>query len=576
MLQRNDPFDGQMSLEDVQSLAKQDARSSIATTTSTISDVDDDVQAKPQQDPMPTWKAGRTLTGAPADLVVINPDIKPITEEKEKHAVFAYGRFNPPTIGHEKLIHATEKVASEHKVPAHIIASHTEGNSKNPVPTKAKVGYLKKVAAKTTKVSSSDKESPNLLTQAANLHKHGTTHLHMVAGSDRVEEYHKLLHKYNGTHEGALYNFKKITVHSAGHRDPDAEGAEGMSGTKMRAAAKSGDHKTFKSGLPKALHPHAEEISNHVRSVKESMGEFIADDLYLEEGASLKTRMKRAQNMRKNKTKMARARDLARKRFAKSIALRRRALKKARQVVRRKLAGERGMEYNKLSMSSKIALDKMVDKRKGAIIKIANKITPRIKRDELSRLHSAMKGTKPTSSPAPFVAEDMSVLISEKAAIALQKKADKNGVDLNTLQQVFARGMTAFKNTNPPGVTPQQWAFSRVNSYLAKGKAFEHDKDLREAEMTRDEKLQKGMNTARNMKMVSFKTLRQVHGTQQQKDIEVDLSDDSEHESSRKKADIIRRRTNQLKDKILEHANKMNENKQQSALAKIASRFNKE
>ena len=194
-----------------------------------------------------------------------------ISEEEERHGVFTFGRFQPATIGHKKLIQATEKVAAKHGVGANIIASHSEGTSKNPIPTKSKVGYLKKLVAPTTTVSNSDKESPSLLQQAAKFHKQGATHLHVVAGSDRVDEYHKLLHKYNGTQEGALFNFKKITVHSAGARDPDAEGTEGMSGTKMRHIAHHGTEDEFKKGLPKELHPDAKEIIGHITSIKEDV-----------------------------------------------------------------------------------------------------------------------------------------------------------------------------------------------------------------------------------------------------------------------------------------------------------------
>lgn len=193
-----------------------------------------------------------------------------ITEAPEKTAAFAFGRFNPPTVGHEKLINKVKSVADEHNATPHIVASHSEGTSKDPLPVKAKVGYLKHVAPEGTKVSSSSKESPSFLHTASKIHSQGYKHLVMVAGSDRVDEYHKTLNKYNnvaGKH--GHYNFKSIKVVSAGQRDPDAEGVEGMSGTKMRAHARAGEMKQFKSGLPKALHPHAEEIANHIRSVKE-------------------------------------------------------------------------------------------------------------------------------------------------------------------------------------------------------------------------------------------------------------------------------------------------------------------
>jgi hypothetical protein len=191
-----------------------------------------------------------------------------ITEAPEKSAAFAFGRFNPPTVGHEKLINKVKSVADEHNATAHIVASHSEGTSKDPLPAKAKVGYLKHVAPEGTKVSGATKESPTFLHAASKLHSQGYKHLVMVAGSDRTEEYNKTLNKYNGVAgKHGHYNFKSIKVVSAGQRDPDAEGVEGMSGTKMRAHARAGEMKQFKSGLPKALHPHADEIVSRIKAV---------------------------------------------------------------------------------------------------------------------------------------------------------------------------------------------------------------------------------------------------------------------------------------------------------------------
>jgi len=193
-----------------------------------------------------------------------------IVEEKEKSATFAFGRFNPPTIGHEKLIHKVESEAKKSGGEAHIIASHSEGTSKNPLPVEKKIGYLKKVSAKGTKVSSSSSEHPTLLHHLVKLHNSGVKHLNMVAGSDRVKEYSDLIHKYNGKQsKHGTYNFKTFKVTSAGERDPDAEGTEGMSGSKLRAKARAGED--IKPALPKALHPHAKEIANHIRTFKEDI-----------------------------------------------------------------------------------------------------------------------------------------------------------------------------------------------------------------------------------------------------------------------------------------------------------------
>ena len=104
------------------------------------------------------------------------------------------------------------------------------------------------------------------LHHAADLHKKGITHLHVVVGSDRKKEMHELLHKYNNKESGhGHYNFKKITVHSAGSRDPDAEGTSGVSGTKQREHASKGHYDKFRKGVPAHLSDkHAKELMHDV------------------------------------------------------------------------------------------------------------------------------------------------------------------------------------------------------------------------------------------------------------------------------------------------------------------------
>lgn len=190
-----------------------------------------------------------------------------IQEEQEKTAVFTFGRNNPPTIGHEKLFDKTLEVAKEHNSKAHLITSHSQDPKKNPLSTSHKVSLIKH-AYPEAHVSSSSKSAPSIFHLASKFHNQGAKHLVMVAGSDRVDEYHKQLHKYNGI-EGnhGYYNFKSIKVVSAGQRDPDAEGAEGMSGTKLRSHAISGNKDKFKSGLMSKLsNKHKEEVYNNVRS----------------------------------------------------------------------------------------------------------------------------------------------------------------------------------------------------------------------------------------------------------------------------------------------------------------------
>ena len=197
-----------------------------------------------------------------------------ILEQKEKHAVLAFGRMNPPTTGHAKLVDKVKEVAKSVGGSHHVVLSHSQDPKKNPLSAKDKLKHAKRFFPDTN-LSTSNKEHPTFLDQAAKLHKSGVTHLHMVAGSDRTEEYKKKLAQYNGTHEGALFNYKKITVHSSGERDPDAEGTEGMSASKMRAHASSGNFKEFKKGVPGHVpEHHAKELFHDVRKhmgVKESV-----------------------------------------------------------------------------------------------------------------------------------------------------------------------------------------------------------------------------------------------------------------------------------------------------------------
>ncbi len=203
-----------------------------------------------------------------------------LTEKTEKHGVLAFGRMNPPTVGHEKLVDKMQDVAKTFGASSHLVVSHSQDPKKNPLSAAQKVKHAKR-AFPGVKVTSSTPDAPHFLAQAAELHKQGITHLHMVAGSDRTDEYYRLLHKYNGVKgPHGSFNFKHIKVHSAGERDPDAEGVEGMSASKMREHAKSGNFKEFRKGVPSKMNDaHAKELFKHVRqgmNIKEDIdAEFV-------------------------------------------------------------------------------------------------------------------------------------------------------------------------------------------------------------------------------------------------------------------------------------------------------------
>jgi nicotinic acid mononucleotide adenylyltransferase len=177
-----------------------------------------------------------------------------------KTVVFAFGRFNPPTTGHELLVKFVKRLAQRNRADHIIYASRTQDKKKNPIAVDRKLHYLNLMFPNTNFKGASDKERTFMEAAAALNKKY--KHLIMVAGSDRVEEYKRLLEKYNGVD----YNFDSIQVISAGERDPDADDATGMSGTKMRALASKGDFAEFKKGLPSAIRMiDARRLMNDIR-----------------------------------------------------------------------------------------------------------------------------------------------------------------------------------------------------------------------------------------------------------------------------------------------------------------------
>ena len=198
----------------------------------------------------------------------ITPDelksLSKIKEAKGRSIAFTFGRFNPPTIGHEKLIN---KVAQQRTDDYIIYLSKTEDTSKNPLSHRVKLATMKQMFPRHAR-SIMVNPSNMILDIATDLYKRGYANITMVVGSDRVREFDTILKKYNGVKSRhGLYDFDSINVASAGERDPDAEGATGMSASKMRAAAKEKDFTLFKKGLPSsfARTKNAQDLFRNVR-----------------------------------------------------------------------------------------------------------------------------------------------------------------------------------------------------------------------------------------------------------------------------------------------------------------------
>ena len=184
-----------------------------------------------------------------------------INEARRKSIAFTFGRFNPPTSGHEKLI---KKVASVRADTFKIFLSRSNDPKKNPLSPRTKLTHMKFMFPKYSR-NIEINNTNMILDIASKLHKQGYTEIFMVVGSDRVREFETILNKYNDVRSRhGYYNFDNINVLSAGERDPDAEGVSGMSASKMRDAASKDDLSTFKKGLPTGYR-NADDLFKDVR-----------------------------------------------------------------------------------------------------------------------------------------------------------------------------------------------------------------------------------------------------------------------------------------------------------------------
>ena len=173
-------------------------------------------------------------------------DFTSITEEQGKTAVFAFGRMNPPTIGHKKLADAVLAQAGD----PYIFLSQSQKPQTDPLDFATKLKFAQKFFPG---ITVGDPEVKTIIQALTKLDQLGYDNIIYIAGSDRIADFTKLLNQYNGQPDkkgNIAYKFNDIQVVSAGERDPDAEGAEGMSASKMRAAAAAGEFEAFASGTP--------------------------------------------------------------------------------------------------------------------------------------------------------------------------------------------------------------------------------------------------------------------------------------------------------------------------------------
>ena len=302
-------------------------------------------------------------------------------------AVISFGRMNPMTNGHEKLADKIKSEASKRKADAKLYLSHSTNPKKDPLDFATKVKFAKKAFGPMVQNSPA-----RTIIEVAKELTGKYDNLVVVVGSDRIPEFKTLLNKYNGKD----YNFKSIEIISAGERDPDAEGVEGMSGSKMRGFVAADDFDNFKKGVPSKLSDvDAKSLFAAVKKGMNLKEELENEEQQMDEALTMSARRQRGMQLKRLKSKILRARMMAMKRFANQNTLKKRARRKALGFLKRRFGG--GKAYQDLSVGQKIAIDKKIEKMKGVVTKISARLLPQVRKAEVQRKQNQNKAQMGTN-----------------------------------------------------------------------------------------------------------------------------------------------------------------------------------
>jgi len=189
---------------------------------------------------------------APQPVAQEAPPVNYLPVEKTKGTLtVAFGRFNPPHLGHLQLMDTAAASAEQEGSDYMIVPSRSQDPKKNPLDADTKVSLMRTMFPQHSERIMNDANTRTIFDVLKKAHNDGYTNVRIVGGADRVKEFNKLATNYNGN----LYQFDNIEVVSAGDRDPDSEGVEGLSASRMRLAAAEGDFKTFRAGMPPEMRP---------------------------------------------------------------------------------------------------------------------------------------------------------------------------------------------------------------------------------------------------------------------------------------------------------------------------------
>jgi len=401
--------------------------------------------------------------------------------------VITWGRMNPPTVGHQKLVDKVKAEAKKRGAMPHVYITHTQDKKKNPLDYNTKY----KIARKAFGTSVTKSNSKTIIQVMQELEKMGHTEVTLVVGSDRLNEFKTFLNRYNGKD----FKFDKLEIVSAGDRDPDAEGVSGMSASKMRAAAQSGDYDSFKKGTPRSMsEKEKKDMYDKIRSVMGATNEAIEwdetdfdftdeeldafiemtdleeldEDLeideefeeYIEEvrkPLTIQQRMQIARRMKRLAPRMARMRKIRAKRMADPKRLERRSRKAAIKILRKRFAGKQGANYASLSPGAKMSVDRILQKKMALIGRLSKRIMPKVRKAEMERLKRARGGSAaPNLSPKPLIkkesVEKVEMILTEESVnvntrlMAMLRVGIPDTTQRNLIIRALRGGKDALKN----------------------------------------------------------------------------------------------------------------------------------
>lgn len=391
-----------------------------------------------------------------------------------KKLTVVFGRFNPPTIGHEKLLNASKIISSGGDLK--IYASQSQDAKKNPLGYDEKIKFMRKMFPKFAREIIIDKSIKNLFDIAAKAYQDGYTDFVVVAGSDRVKAFDAMLSKYNGVEaKHGLYDFKSLTIESAGERDPDADDVSGMSASKMRELVKNNDLQGFTAGVPSSYKSSASELFKAVQSgmgLKESnnfrkhiqfepvseVREKYIEGNYLEKGMPVQIvesgEPSRIQFLGTNYVIL----ENGKRYWLEQIQpLQEKSPQRYHSGLSKSTSAAREKHFEKG--------EKMDDNNPAAYKPAPGDARAETKPSKYTKAYKKKFG----ESTKVFKERVKSKKLCEEIE-ALKNKSEKSGIPYDILKKVYDRGMAAWRTGHRPGTTPQQWALARVNSFIVGGK----------------------------------------------------------------------------------------------------------